>query len=46
MAILQEQHADGSPVRRDWAQIQGTSWIVYGHTPVAETSIYQSDSQY
>ncbi|MCC2493581.1 bis(5'-nucleosyl)-tetraphosphatase PrpE [Bacillus cereus] len=35
--ITGEKHADGSPVRRDWAQeYKGQAWIVYGHTPVAE----------
>ncbi len=35
-----KKHADGSPVRRDWAQgIQGASLDWYnGHTPVAEQS--------
>ena len=34
--ITGEKHADGSPVRRDWAKYKGTAWIVYGHTPVKE----------
>ena len=35
--ITGEKHADGSPVRRDWAQeYKGQAWIVYGHTPVKE----------
>jgi protein phosphatase len=35
--ITGEKHPDGSPVRLDWAQqYNGTSWIVYGHTPVKE----------
>ncbi|WP_084244754.1 bis(5'-nucleosyl)-tetraphosphatase PrpE [Planomicrobium okeanokoites] len=30
-------HADGRPVRRDWAKsYQGGPWIVYGHTPTEE----------
>lgn len=30
-------HADGRPIRRDWAQdYRGEQWIVYGHTPVSE----------
>ncbi|MCJ1907042.1 bis(5'-nucleosyl)-tetraphosphatase PrpE [Planococcus ruber] len=30
-------HADGRPVRRDWAKnYQGAKWIVYGHTPTEE----------
>jgi protein phosphatase len=33
--ITGEKHADGSPVRRDWARhYNGEAWIVYGHTPV------------
>jgi protein phosphatase/bis(5'-nucleosyl)-tetraphosphatase (symmetrical) len=33
--ITGEKHADGHPVRRDWAQhYNGKQWIVYGHTPV------------
>lgn len=35
--ITGEKHADGSPVRRDWAkEYKGKTWIVYGHTPVKE----------
>lgn len=35
--ITGETHADGRPVRRDWAQhYKGDQWIVYGHTPVKE----------
>lgn len=38
--ITGEKHADGSPVRRDWAKdYQGKSIIVYGHTPVKEIRI-------
>lgn len=30
-------HADGRPVRRDWAKnYTGAKWIVYGHTPTEE----------
>lgn len=30
-------HADGRPIRGDWAQnYHGQAWIVYGHTPVLE----------
>lgn len=30
-------HADGRPVRRDWAKsYKGEPWIVYGHTPTEE----------
>lgn len=30
-------HADGRPVRRDWAKsYKGGPWIVYGHTPTEE----------
>lgn len=33
--ITGEKHADGTPVRRDWAKhYHGAPWIVYGHTPV------------
>ncbi|MGP4041153.1 bis(5'-nucleosyl)-tetraphosphatase PrpE [Gracilibacillus sp. D59] len=36
--ITGEKHADGRPVRRDWAQdYHGDRWIVYGHTPVLES---------
>ncbi|WP_077703110.1 bis(5'-nucleosyl)-tetraphosphatase PrpE [Virgibacillus dokdonensis] len=32
-----EFHADGRPVRRDWAAYyQGDKWIIYGHTPVLQ----------
>lgn len=32
-----ETHADGRPIRRDWAKsYRGDSWIIYGHTPVLE----------
>ncbi|MED3793529.1 bis(5'-nucleosyl)-tetraphosphatase PrpE [Niallia alba] len=35
--ISGEVHADGSPVRRDWAKYyKGNATIVYGHTPVRE----------
>ncbi|WP_100330601.1 bis(5'-nucleosyl)-tetraphosphatase PrpE [Bacillus xiapuensis] len=35
--ITGEKHADGSPVRRDWAKhYRGQSWIIYGHTPTRE----------
>ncbi len=35
--ITGEVHADGRPVRRDWAKNYGGSpFIVYGHTPVKE----------
>ncbi len=35
--ISGEKNPDGTPVRRDWAKkYDGTSWIVYGHTPVRE----------
>lgn len=35
--ITGEKHADGSPVRRDWAKLyRGKPTIVYGHTPVLE----------
>lgn len=38
--ITGEKHADGSPVRRDWAKnYRGKSIIVYGHTPVKEVRI-------
>lgn len=38
--ITGEKHADGSPVRRDWAkQYNGDATIVYGHTPVKEVRI-------
>lgn len=30
-------HADGRPVRRDWAKsYAGNPWVVYGHTPTEE----------
>ena len=30
-------HADGRPVRRDWAKnYNGAKWIIYGHTPTEE----------
>lgn len=30
-------HADGRPVRRDWAKsYKGHKWVVYGHTPTVE----------
>lgn len=30
-------HADGRPVRRDWAKFyKGPKWVVYGHTPTRE----------
>lgn len=33
-------HADGRPIRGDWAQhYKGEDWIVYGHTPVKEPRI-------
>ncbi|MCK0472605.1 bis(5'-nucleosyl)-tetraphosphatase PrpE [Halalkalibacter sp. APA_J-10(15)] len=32
--ITGETNADGTPIRRDWAQHHiGNEWIVYGHTP-------------
>lgn len=35
--ITGENHPDGSPIRRDWAQnYAGQTLIVYGHTPVRE----------
>jgi protein phosphatase len=35
--ITGEKHADGSPVRKDWAlDYKGDRFIVYGHTPVKE----------
>ncbi|MCM3569975.1 bis(5'-nucleosyl)-tetraphosphatase PrpE [Neobacillus mesonae] len=35
--ITGEKNPDGTPVRKDWAKnYTGTSWIVYGHTPVKE----------
>ncbi|MGG3449559.1 bis(5'-nucleosyl)-tetraphosphatase PrpE [Domibacillus aminovorans] len=35
--ITGEKHADGSPIRRDWAKnYTGDPFIVYGHTPVKE----------
>ncbi len=35
--ITGEKHADGRPVRRDWAKnYKGDTYIVYGHTPVKE----------
>lgn len=35
--ITGKSNPDGTPVRRDWAkQYRGSSWIVYGHTPVKE----------
>ncbi|XKE93793.1 bis(5'-nucleosyl)-tetraphosphatase PrpE [Metaplanococcus flavidus] len=35
--ITGKLHADGRPVRRDWAKsYQGGPWIVYGHTPTEE----------
>lgn len=35
--ITGEKHADGSPVRKDWAlDYKGNSYIVYGHTPVKD----------
>ncbi|MGG1691023.1 bis(5'-nucleosyl)-tetraphosphatase PrpE [Heyndrickxia ginsengihumi] len=35
--ITGKKHADGTPVRRDWAKYDnGKAWIVYGHTPVKE----------
>jgi protein phosphatase len=35
--ITGEKHADGSPVRHDWAKkYTGDAYIVYGHTPVEE----------
>lgn len=33
-------HADGRPVRRDWAKsYKGEPWVVYGHTPTEEPYI-------
>ncbi|NRD78449.1 bis(5'-nucleosyl)-tetraphosphatase PrpE [Bacillus sp. BRMEA1] len=38
--ITGEKHADGTPVRRDWAKnYHGEASIVYGHTPVKEPRI-------
>ncbi|MFT8322347.1 MAG: bis(5'-nucleosyl)-tetraphosphatase PrpE [Bacillus sp. (in: firmicutes)] len=38
--ITGETHADGFPIRRDWAkEYQGKASIVYGHTPVKEVRI-------
>jgi protein phosphatase len=38
--ITGETHPDGTPVRRDWAKhYKGSSWIIYGHTPVKEPRI-------
>ncbi|WP_078579790.1 bis(5'-nucleosyl)-tetraphosphatase PrpE [Salipaludibacillus agaradhaerens] len=35
--ITGQTHADGRPVRRDWAQnYNGEAFVVYGHTPVKE----------
>ncbi|MFS0824137.1 bis(5'-nucleosyl)-tetraphosphatase PrpE [Bacillus sp. 1P02SD] len=35
--ITGKNNPDGTPERRDWAKLyKGTSWIVYGHTPVKE----------
>ncbi|HSP21315.1 MAG TPA: metallophosphoesterase [Planococcus sp. (in: firmicutes)] len=35
-----EHHADGRPIRRDWAKhYGGQPWIVYGHTPTEEPYI-------
>lgn len=35
--ITGKNNPDGTPERRDWAkQYKGSSWIVYGHTPVKE----------
>lgn len=38
--ITGQKHADGSPVRRNWAKhYKGKAAIVYGHTPVKEAYI-------
>jgi protein phosphatase len=38
--ITGEKHADGTPVRKDWAKkYHGEACIVYGHTPVKEPRI-------
>ncbi|WP_164214978.1 bis(5'-nucleosyl)-tetraphosphatase PrpE [Virgibacillus sp. YIM 98842] len=38
--ITGETHADGRPIRRDWAKhYKGDQWIVYGHTPVKKPRI-------
>ena len=38
--ITGEFHANGMPVRRDWAvHYDGDAWIVYGHTPVREPRV-------
>ncbi|QFT88401.1 Bis(5'-nucleosyl)-tetraphosphatase PrpE [asymmetrical] [Bacillus sp. THAF10] len=38
--ITGEFHANGMPVRKDWAQdYNGEAWIVYGHTPVREVRV-------
>ncbi|MFB4169791.1 bis(5'-nucleosyl)-tetraphosphatase PrpE [Virgibacillus sp. JSM 102003] len=38
--ITGEFDEDGRPIRRDWAlNYHGTSWIVYGHTPIKQPRI-------
>lgn len=38
--VTGEVHADGRPIRGDWAQhYDGNDWIVYGHTPLKEPRI-------
>lgn len=38
--ITGEKHADGTPVRKDWAKnYHGNACIVYGHTPVMKPRI-------
>lgn len=33
-------HADGRPVRKDWAKsYKGAPWVIYGHTPTVEPYI-------
>ncbi|MEH7385036.1 bis(5'-nucleosyl)-tetraphosphatase PrpE [Bacillus sp. JJ1521] len=35
--ITGKNNPDGTPERRDWAKLyKGSSWVVYGHTPVKE----------
>lgn len=35
-----KHHADGRPIRRDWAKTyKGQPWVVYGHTPTEEAYI-------
>lgn len=38
--VTGEKHADGTPVRRDWARhYRGKAIVVYGHTPVERVRI-------